>query len=508
MLDLARQVADTWIQSVKPEQNDWSWGDGVLMFGFSQLAARTGLPRYWNYMQAWMEHHIHQGYFFAFSDNCPPGIAAVRLFERTGDDRYQEMMEQVWHYLQHVAARTSDGGLNHMGFITGKQLWVDSLFMFGIVLNEMSRVEQNPVYHDELIHQIRIFASHLRDEGVPGTGLFRHMWDDRTKEVTPEELTFWARGNAWVFAMLVELLSTLPQGDPRADEPLAIFTGMAETLAAHQDATTGLWHTVLRDPDTYLETSAAALFAYAFHKGMRTGILDEGYEDVVQRAMAGLQTRLFRGCEGGVIVSGTSHGTSPGDRDYYAGVTMGDQVPYGVGAMLLAAVEVGGWPAVETFPQREGCPDLPEDPQAPEDFLARAVYRLGKADLEGAREDFKTLSALAPQKGEGPFGDAFIETVFTAFEIYDAFTRFTIGEIDFSGFQEVIRSEILPSLDEIQDKMTLAQQDQDLSLDIPVLQINRRGMYTPFNGLYFDTGAAGDVLLLLVLIEAVLGIIA
>ena len=38
-----------------------------------------------------------------------------------------------------MARRTRDGGINHFGWISGRQLWVDSLFMFGIFLAEMGR---------------------------------------------------------------------------------------------------------------------------------------------------------------------------------------------------------------------------------------------------------------------------------------------------------------------------------------------------------------------------------
>lgn len=508
MLALAQTVADTWIRSVRPEQNDWSWGDGVLMFGMSQLAARTGMTQYGDYIQEWMDHHIAHGYYVAFSDNCPPGIAAVRLYERTGEARYRTVMERTWHYLQNVAARTSDGGLNHMGFITGKQLWVDSLFMFGIYLNEMGRVEQDSAYWEEQLDQIRIFSRHLRDGGESGdgNGLYRHMWDDRKKTVTPEQPIFWARGNAWVFVSLVEILSNLPQEDPGRDAPLAYLTRMAETLAVWQKEG-GLWHTLVMDPGTYLETSASALFAYGYHKAMRMGLLDSRYEDVVRKAMAGIQTQLFQGCEGGVIVSGTSHGTSPGDSEYYANVTTGDQVPYGVGAFLLAAVETGAWPAASSFPQKEGCPDLPEIPENWDDFLGRAVYRLETADLEGAREDFQILSGLKPEKGQGPFGEAFIETVFTAFHIYDTFVRFTIREITWTDLRETIRSEVLPSLDRIQEKFMKARDDSGFSLSIPVLQINRRGVYTPIKGLTFDSGTTGDLLLVLNVLEVLLVIL-
>jgi unsaturated rhamnogalacturonyl hydrolase len=502
-LSLAREIADTWIRTVDPEQNDWSWGDGVLMFGLSQLARRTGSTTYWDYLRAWMDHHIDQGYYIAFSDNCPTGITAVRLFEETGEAPYEAVMDRIWHYLQHVAARTSDGGLNHMGFMSGNQLWVDSLFMFGVYLNEMSRLHQDASYQEALAEQIRVFSSHLRDSN---NGLFLHMWDDDKKQRMPEQDIFWARGNAWVFVMLAELLTTLPEQNGLRQEFLAHFTKMADTLASLQP-NSGLWHTVLYDTATYQETSASALFAYGFHKAMGCGILGAEHMGVVRRAMAGVRGRLRRGCKGGLIVSGTSHGTNPGDRDHYAGITVGNQVPYGVGAVLLAAVEVSDWPAMRDFDPETPCPDVSDDPQTPDEVLARAVYRMGIADLEGAEEDFLTLAGLEPKKGEGHFGAALIQAFFAGFQVFDEVTRMTIGETSWRGFQKVIREETLPRVDRIKRQVILALQDKDFSLHIPVFQINRRGLYTPITDLRFDAKAAGGILLLLDLLEALFRII-
>jgi len=504
LLDLARQAADTWIRTVKPEQNDWSWGDGVLMFGVSNLAERTGERCYWDYMARWMDHHIRQGYYIAFSDNCPPGIAAARLYKETGEPRYREVTDRVWDYLENVAERTADGGLNHMGFITGSQLWVDSLFMFGIVLNEMASQQGDPRYHQEIVDQIRVFSHHLRD---PETGLYRHMYDDRTRAVKPEENLFWSRGNAWVFVTLVEVLSVLPLEHASRGDLLSLLNAMAESIAELQDDS-GLWHTLLNDPATYLETSASALYAYGFHKAARVGILSAEYGALAALAMNGiLATRLFRDCEDGLIVSGTSHGTSPGDRDYYANVTTGDQVPYGVGSFLLAAVEMGHEPALSAFPRRRTCPDHPAFPVTYEERLARAVYRLGQADLEGAREDFVTMEGLEPLRGEGAFGRGLVDFAMTAFRVFDALTRYTIGEIAWADFQETIRSDTLPALGGVREGFAVARDDPGFSLHIPAFQINRRGMYTPLADLSFDPESAGAALFVLDVIKGLLGLV-
>ncbi len=98
------------------------------------------------------------------------------------------------------------------------------------------------------------------------------------------------------------------------------------------------------------------------------------------------------------------------------------------------------------------------------------------------REPARRLRALAdlePDKGEGLLGVALIQAFFTGFRVFDEFTRTTIDEITWSEFQQVIGEEILPSLDEIRQRLRVARKDRGFSLQIPVITLNRRGLYTP-----------------------------
>ncbi len=59
----------------------------------------------------------------------------------------------------------------------------------------------------------------------------------------------------------------------------------------HED---GLWHTLLDDPDSYLEASAAAGFAYGILKAVRKGYIDSSYEQYGIKAIkAVLEKKLM-----------------------------------------------------------------------------------------------------------------------------------------------------------------------------------------------------------------------
>lgn len=499
-IEVAPAVADGWVGAVRPEQNDWSWGDGVLMYGLSEVARTRPGTRYWEYLERWADSHIARGYYVAFSDNCPPAIAAVRLYRHTGERRYLEVAEKTLHYLETVAARTSDGGLNHMGWITRDQLWVDSLFMFGIFLVEMEAVTGQERLLDLLCDQIEIFARHLRDAD---TGFFVHMWDDGSRTRVPADPVYWARGNAWVFVTLVELLARLPPGHRDRAAIEAMFRSMAGSLARTQDET-GLWHTVLDASGTYLETSATALFCYGFAKAVHHGLLDSSFLAVTERAQRGLASRLLVGRSGSLEVTGTSHGTSPGSLEEYARVTVGDQVPYGVGAMMLAGVETGMVVPVGLLGPAGDCgPRQEPSPHDQEGLIQAAIRALAGADLEGAKAYFRRAAQLEGASGAALCGEALVDVIFLGLDLFDTITRYTIADISRQEFEEHIRGSVLVELVRIEDRLRLAVQAPRFVLAVPEININRRGLYTPVRDLTIGSETIPSLNALLGIIETV-----
>ena len=99
-----------------------------------------------------------------------------------------------------------------------------------------------------------------------------------------------------------------------------------------QDEKTGLWRTVLDAPDTYLETSATAMFLYGMTESRSLKLIDVPYAHTMRRAWAGLATQISP--KGRII--GVSAGTGPSGKDEYVARAVGTYT-WGTGAFLLAA---------------------------------------------------------------------------------------------------------------------------------------------------------------------------
>ena len=104
-----------------------------------------------------------------------------------------------------------------------------------------------------------------------------------------------------------------------------------------QDAETGLWHTILDDPTSYLEASATAGFAYGILKALRLRLIpkDEKYLTCARKAIDGILKNITEKGE----LQQVSFGTPVfNDLQGYKDIPL-TSMPYGQSLALLALTE-------------------------------------------------------------------------------------------------------------------------------------------------------------------------
>ncbi|WP_437939357.1 glycoside hydrolase family 88/105 protein [Sorangium sp. So ce341] len=335
---LARAVADRWIAEHPAESLPWDWGEGTVMLSLVELYRVTQHAPYRDYYRRYIDRHIARGYEITTSDRCPPATAALALHEETCAAAYAKVVDDVLRYLYEGARRTDEGGINHLGVspLFEPSLWIDSLFMFGNVLIRAGERADDARALGEFSNQFQLFASLLQDE----PGLFRHAHNWATPQ---DPGVYWARGNAWVTAAGYEYLRVRAARGERDEAVAASLGRQVAAILAAQDPETGLWWTIMNRPgEIYLETSATALFAAGLARGLRHGALDASVRPAIERAMAGVRSRIEEDASGRPVVTGISGPTTVGRLDDYAEVELGDDISYGVGAVVLALVETSG----------------------------------------------------------------------------------------------------------------------------------------------------------------------
>ena len=325
---MAKTVADAVLRDF-PKPPAFNWGEGVMLSGMMRAYHLTKDPRYLKFVRDFADYWHAKGIASTlarrgYCGHWGPGHAMLMLYEVTKDKRHLALADEINAFMLNRAERTKDGGLSHFN---GKpQLWVDTLDMCCPVFSHAARIKGEPKLQAESVRQMEIFARHLQDAE---TGIFYHMWDEKSGKRTP---SYWARGNGWVVMSYVEVLKHEKSGTPARKRLIAAFEKQLASIVKLQDRRSGLWRTVLDQPDTYLETSASAMFLFALAECRTRKFIDADYSQTMRRAWAGLSKQID--ARGRVI--GVSAGTGPSGKSGYVARKAGT-FTWGTGAFLHAA---------------------------------------------------------------------------------------------------------------------------------------------------------------------------
>ena len=155
-------------------------------------------------------------------------------------------------------------------------VWLDDMFMGIPTVAYMGVLTGDGKYFDEAARQVLQFAQRM---WVPEKGLFRHGW---VEEMDPHPAFHWGRANGWAILTMCEVLDVLPVSHPKYGEILNLLKAHAAGIARLQQHD-GFWHQLLDRNDTYLESSATAIYTYCLAHGVNQGWLDaKAYGPVAQ----------------------------------------------------------------------------------------------------------------------------------------------------------------------------------------------------------------------------------
>lgn len=192
--------------------------------------------------------------------NGEPVLHAARL---TGDSALHEAAERQLDWLVGLAPRTRDGILHHL--VDRPQVWVDSMYMAPPFL----AVAGHP---EEAVQQVDGFHRLLWD---PRARLYAHMWDEERNAYARAD--HWGVGNGWAAAGLVRVIAGLP--DAMEEERRRLIGYLREGIdgcLAHMRPD-GLFHDIVDDPTSFVETNLSQMLAYAVYRAVDAGWLPEPY---------------------------------------------------------------------------------------------------------------------------------------------------------------------------------------------------------------------------------------
>lgn len=210
-------------------------------------------------------------------------------------------------------------------------LWLDDLYMGVPSIAQMGKLTGNKAYFDDAVNQVKLFSERMFNKEK---GLYMHGW---VENMEPHPQFHWGRANGWAILTMVELLDVLPEAHEGRAYVLAQLKLHAKGLASYQSGF-GFWHQLLDREDSYLETSATAIYAYCFAHAVNKGWLDaKAYAPAAMLAWNAVATKVNDKGQ----VEGTCVGTGMGfDPAFYYYRPVNVYAAHGYGPVIMAGAEM------------------------------------------------------------------------------------------------------------------------------------------------------------------------
>lgn len=311
----------------------WEWTQGVGLFGLWKLFDRTGEEKYLDMLIKYYDERIETGLPSKNINTCAPMLTLSYIAEHTNNPRYHALCHEWAEWIMNELPKTKEGGFQHItsDTLNEQELWDDTLVMTVLFLVNYGRMTKNKKYIEEARYQFLLHVKYLADRK---TGLWFHGWTFLGNHNFTEAL--WGRGNCWVTIAIPELLSITPFEDCTDRFLIEALRAQIMSLVQYQDST-GMWHTLINDQDSYLEASATCGFAYGILRAAHMGLIDEEYKASAYKALDAILDHIT---EDG-IVNQVSYGTAMGrvSLDFYRTIEI-KSMPYGQALAILFLLEV------------------------------------------------------------------------------------------------------------------------------------------------------------------------
>jgi len=312
------------------------WVHGAMYVGMMNWAALPGNDEYFAPLRTISEEEEWRlGERLFHGDDHIVGQLYLNSYEREEDP---EMIDHTIRQLNQILVANPNDTLEFLGDgIPGvgracqlRWCWCDALFMSPQTWIKLSLVTGDDKYMAFADKEFWATTDYLQD---PETNLYYRDSRYFTMREDAGNKIFWARGNGWVYAGLVNIIRILPQDHPSYPRYVQLFKDMSATIAGLQHDN-GYWSPSLLDKseDNKPETSGSGFMTYGLAWGLNNGHLDDAtYGPVVRKGWSALVSAVG---DDGKLGWVQPIGSAPDS------VFETDSQLYGVGAFLLAAEQM------------------------------------------------------------------------------------------------------------------------------------------------------------------------
>jgi len=332
---------DKWPDPAKPifvpsKNRTWPshiWTRAVYYEGLMALYSVDKQKAYYDYAVDWSAKHqwnLRDGSRTRNGDNQACGQTYIDLYNI---DKKQERIDSIKASIDKMMQTDKIDDWS----------WVDAIQMAMPVYAKLGVLYKDTNYFHRMYEMYAYTKYKHGDKGLfnAAEGLW---WRDKDfdppyKEPNGEDC-YWSRGNGWVVAALVRVLSTIPKNEAHRAEYLADYKKMMAALLPIQRAD-GYWNASLHDSTNFggKELTGTSLFVYGMAWGINNKILDrKTYLPVITKAWNAMAKESVH--PNGFLgwVQGT--GKEPKESQPVTYDREPDFEDFGLGCFLLAGSEV------------------------------------------------------------------------------------------------------------------------------------------------------------------------
>ncbi|HEY5469157.1 MAG TPA: glycoside hydrolase family 88 protein [Bacteroidales bacterium] len=256
--------------------------------------------------------------------------AMIKALSSGGKPALRSYIDNYITYISEKQFRLADGTLARNRPLPNT-LWLDDLYMGVPALAQMGKLTGDKKYYDDAVKQVLQFSKRMFNKNM---GLYMHGW---VQDMTVHPEFYWGRCNGWALLTLTELLDVLPENHPGRPEVLDLLRSNIRGLAKLQSGN-GFWHQLLDRNDSYLETSATAIYTYCIAHSINKGWIDvQAHGPMAVLGWNAVQTKVNVKGE----VEGTCVGTGMAfDPSFYYNRPVNVAAAHGYGPVIMAGAEM------------------------------------------------------------------------------------------------------------------------------------------------------------------------
>ncbi len=318
---------------VKKERSSNLWTRGVYYEGLMALYEIYPSDEYYKYTYDWGEAHSwkpRNGNTTRHADDYCCSQTYIDMYRLTKE------WKMIQNAKTNIDMMVATPQVNDWWWIDAIQMGMPVFAKLGATLGEQK-------YFDKMWDMYEYTRNHHGDNGMfnqkEGLWWRDQDFDPPYKEPNGKDC-FWSRGNGWVYAALVRILSEIPNDEKHRMDYINDFLSMSKALKDCQRSD-GFWNASLHDESNFggKETSGTSLFVYGMAWGVRNGLLDRSeYLPILLKAWNAIVKYSIH--EDGMLgyVQGT--GKEPKDSQPTTFDSVPDFEDFGIGCFLLAGSEV------------------------------------------------------------------------------------------------------------------------------------------------------------------------